>query len=182
MKDPERKKTSKFLSYVLRHHPEVIGLQLDANGWANTEELLLKANQHHHAVTFEELTLIVENNDKKRFLFSDSNKRIRANQGHSVQVDLQLTPGIPPDELYHGTALQNLDSIQKQGLIKGSRHQVHLSADKETAKMVSMRYGKPVVLLIHAKQMHADGQAFYLSENGVWLTDSVSPYYIKFPS
>lgn len=174
------KTTSKFLSLILRHKPETIGLALDENGWANTDEVLTKMNAHGHSLTLENLKSIVENNDKKRFAFSEDFSRIRASQGHSVEIDLNLLPKTPPNILYHGTAERNIASIQQQGLIKGSRHYVHLSADIETATKVGMRYGKPVVLTINAKAMHRQGIIFFQSQNGVWLTDHVLPQYIKF--
>jgi len=174
------KTTSKFLSLILRHKPGTIGLTLDHNGWASTEELLAKLAESGHATTIEELKAIVDNNDKKRFAFYEDYTRIRANQGHSVEIDLALQTAIPPDVLYHGTATRNMDSIKQHGLIKGSRHHVHLSADTETAKRVGMRYGHPVVLMINAKKMHEEGMAFYQSQNGVWLTESVLPEFIRF--
>jgi putative RNA 2'-phosphotransferase len=174
------KTTSKFLSLILRHQPETIGLTLDENGWVNTDELLLKMNAHGHSLTLERLKTIVDNNDKKRFAFSEDLKRIRANQGHSIEIDLNLQEQTPPEILYHGTAERNIESIKQQGLEKGSRHHVHLSADTETARKVGMRYGKPVVLTVNAKSMYEQGYKFFQSENGVWLTDHVLPRYIRF--
>lgn len=145
------KTTSRFLSLILRHKPETIGLSLDENGWANTNELLNKMNAHGHSLTFEQLKVIVDKNDKKRFAFSEDYTSIRASQGHSIEIDLNLQEQMPPDTLYHGTAERNIESIKQQGLLKGSRHHVHLSADTETAKKVGMRYGKPMVLTIDAK-------------------------------
>jgi putative RNA 2'-phosphotransferase len=171
---------SKFLSLVLRHRPGEIGLTLDENGWADTQQLLEKINSGNFSVTFEQLKLVVENNDKKRFIFSCDFTKIRASQGHSIEVDLQFDEITPPDQLYHGTAQQNIDSIKQQGLLKGNRHHVHLSSDSETAKKVGMRYGKPVILIVDAKQMNLDGYKFFRSENGVWLTEYVKPGYIKF--
>ena len=170
--------TSKFLSLVLRHKPESIGIILDENGWAATEELLAKVNASGHSLTMEELKQIVLTNDKNRFSFSNDLTKVRASQGHSVEVDLQLQKIIPPDVLYHGTAEKNMASIQQQGLLKGSRHHVHLSSDVITAKKVGSRYGKPVVLIIDAKRMHEDGYAFFQTANGVWLTDHVPSEYI----
>ncbi|HVG39972.1 MAG TPA: RNA 2'-phosphotransferase [Chitinophagaceae bacterium] len=168
---------SKFLSLVLRHKPQTIGLTVDANGWADTEELLQKLSTHKHSLSFEELKQLVAANDKKRFAFSPDFSKIRANQGHSLSVDLGLKVQTPPDVLYHGTAENNVDAILKEGLIKGKRHHVHLSIDPHIAKAVGSRYGKPVVITINAKQMHADGHRFYKSENDVWLTDIVLPQY-----
>lgn len=170
---------SKFLSLILRHKPDTIGLSLDKNGWADVNELIEKAHKSDIPLDFESLRTIVENSDKKRFAFSSDFSKIRANQGHSVSVDLNLKEAIPPDVLYHGTVSKNIDSIQKLGLIKGKRHHVHLSKDQETAKNVGMRYGKPVILAINTKQMINDEIKFYLSENEVWLTEAVAPQYIS---
>jgi putative RNA 2'-phosphotransferase len=174
------KNKSKFLSLVLRHKPQTIGLTLDQNGWAFVEELLSRMNAAGHPLTIEELKNIVDNNDKKRFAFSEDGKRLRASQGHSIDVELNLQALTPPPVLYHGTATRNIESIKQQGLIKGSRHHVHLSADIETARKVGMRYGAPVVLTINAKKMYEEGITFFQSENGVWLTDGVPPQYIVF--
>lgn len=183
MDEKAKKKLSKFLSYVLRHHPELIDLKLDNNGWANTQELIQKATRGQHVLTFEMLVEVVETNDKKRFSFSEDKSKIRANQGHSVlNIDLQLQAQIPPNILYHGTVLKFLDSIKEQGLKKGSRQHVHLSLDRETAAKVGSRRGKPVILEIDAQKMYADGYAFFCSENGVWLTEHVPIEYINFES
>lgn len=173
MTDKERNNKSKFLSLVLRHKPEQIGLELDFEGWAATDELLAKA-----AISFENLKEIVTTNEKQRFAFSDDQSKIRASQGHSVSVDLALQPALPPDILYHGTADRNIPSILEKGLVKGSRNHVHLSVDIETAINVGRRYGKPVVLEIRARQMLTAGYEFFISENGVWLTDSVPAEFI----
>lgn len=180
MENKARKKISRFLSLVLRHKPEVLGLQLDDNGWVSVEELLEKMNQPPHHLSMEDLKEVVETNDKQRFIFSEDFQMIRANQGHSVQVDLDLEEKIPPGILYHGTAVKNLDSIHRLGLLKGERHHVHLSSDRKTAIKVGSRHGKPVVLPIKALQMYQSGIKFYLSENGVWLTDQVAPHFIDF--
>lgn len=176
MKANEAKKISKYLSLVLRHQPGIINLTVDAGGWADVDELIEKSKSLD--LNLEKLRYIVENNDKKRFSFSSDLNKIRANQGHSIQVDLGLIAIPPPDMLYHGTAISNMDSIKEKGIIKGRRHHVHLSAEEETARSVGMRYGKPVVLKINAKQMHQDGIAFFQSTNGVWLTDTVPTKYI----
>ena len=181
MENKARKKISKFLSLVLRHKPETIGLELDENGWASVEELLDKMNRDPYSLSFDDLKEVVETNDKQRFIFSEDYKQIRANQGHSIQVDLALEAQTPPGILYHGTAIKNLDSIKEKGLIKGSRHHVHLSADKKTALTVGGRHGKPVVLEVQAMNMYQAGMDFFLSENGVWLTDHVPPHFISFP-
>lgn len=179
MNDQEKKKTSKFLSYILRHHPESIDLNLDENGWADVHELISKSTEDSQGFTFEELDEIVQTNDKKRFIFNEDKTRIRANQGHSVDIDLALKLQQPPDFLYHGTAESNVDSIVEKGIEKRSRQHVHLSIDKETAAKVGMRHGKPVILIIDSGKMFEDGVLFYLSENGVWLTDFVEAKYIS---
>jgi putative RNA 2'-phosphotransferase len=171
---------SKFLSLILRHKPETIELALDENGWARVDELITKANQKNVPLTLDRLKRIVETNDKKRFFFSEDGKRIRASQGHSIHVDLQLKEAVPPPQLFHGTAQKNLDSIKKQGLIKGRRHHVHLSADRQTAKNVGARYGKPIIISINAAAMHRDNFLFFQSENGVWLTEAVPALYLEF--
>lgn len=180
--DPNKlKRASKFLSLVLRHKPETISLSLDRNGWATTAILLHKFEAANFPLTMEELIFIVNENDKKRFSFSENYSKIRANQGHSLPVELDLSPTAPPEILYHGTALKNLDSIKEKGILKRERHHVHLSTDKETASKVGMRYGKPVVLTVKAGEMQKKGISFYLSRNGVWLTDHIAPQYIHFP-
>lgn len=179
MNEQHKKKTSKFLSYVLRHHPELIGLNLDENGWANVEELITKSKRDsYQGLTVEELSEIVETNDKKRFIFNEDKTRIRANQGHSIDIDLALKPQQPPEFLYHGTAKSNIDSILEKGIEKRNRQHVHLSQDKETATKVGMRHGKPIILMIKTKEMSEDGIEFYLSDNNVWLTDFVDAKYI----
>lgn len=179
MNEQQKKKTSKFLSYVLRHHPELIDLNLDENGWANVDELIAKSTNDSQGFTFEELDEIVETNDKKRFIFNEDKTRIRANQGHSIDINLALIPQQPPEFLYHGTAQGNIDSILEKGIEKRSRQHVHLSQDKETASKVGMRHGKPVILTINTQKMFEDGLEFYLSENNVWLTDFVEAKYIS---
>ncbi|MBL6447901.1 RNA 2'-phosphotransferase [Fulvivirga sp. 29W222] len=176
----EKKQTelSKFLSLVLRHKPETIGLELDPEGWADVKELFEKMNAHRKPIDMEVLEVIVENNNKKRFRFNEDKTRIRASQGHSISIDLGYEKIEPPEVLYHGTASKNIDNILKTGLTKGSRHHVHLSLDIETAINVGQRHGKPVVLNIRARAMHNDGLHFYRSDNGVWLTESVPVQYI----
>ncbi len=178
MNEQHKKKTSKFLSYVLRHHPELIDLTLDEQGWANVDELITKSTNDSQGFTFEELNEIVETNDKKRFIFNEDKTRIRANQGHSIDIDLALKPQQPPEFLYHGTAQNNVDSILEKGIEKRSRQHVHLSMDKETATKVGMRHGKPIILTIRTAEMSKDGILFYLSENNVWLTEFVDAKYI----
>ncbi|MDQ8142297.1 RNA 2'-phosphotransferase [Chryseobacterium sp. CFS15] len=178
MTEQQNKKTSKFLSYVLRHHPELIDLNLDENGWANVDELITKSTNDSQGFTFEELDEIVQTNDKKRFIFNEDKTRIRANQGHSIDINLALIPQQPPEFLYHGTAQSNIDSIFEKGIEKRNRQHVHLSQDIETATKVGMRHGKPIILTINTEKMFDDGIEFYLSENNVWLTDFVDATYI----
>lgn len=172
-------KISKYLSYHLRHHPDAIGLELAAGGWVAVDDLLAAAKQHQFPISREELDEVVANNDKKRFSFDETGTSIRANQGHSVKIDLQLEPTLPPEVLYHGTGHRAVESILTEGLQKRSRHHVHLSADIDTAKKVGARHGKPVVLVIDAAKMQQEGYQFYCSENGVWLVDEVPPEYLK---
>lgn len=171
--------TSKFLSYILRHHPESIGLVLDENGWADVETLLQKMNANNQSISFDGLQELVANNDKKRFTFNEDQSKIRASQGHSIEVDLQMQPIAPPAILYHGTASRFVEKIMLEGLQKMSRQHVHLSATVETAIAVGSRHGKPVVLSIQSEAMHRDGHLFYLSENNVWLTEQVPTPYIN---
>lgn len=179
MNETEKKKISKFLSLILRHQPEAIHLELDENGWADIEELREKSARNKINFTLEELDEVVETNNKKRFAFNEDKTKIRANQGHSIDVDLALTPQQPPEYLYHGTAEINIPSILEKGIEKRSRQHVHLSSDKETATKVGMRHGKPVILTIRTGLMFQEGIEFYLSENGVWLTDFVDAKYIS---
>lgn len=174
----ELKQLSKFISLVLRHKPEEIGLELDANGWADTDELIRKINEKGGGLTLPLLEEIVATNDKKRFAFNADQSKIRASQGHSVEIELGLNPVIPPSFLFHGTAAKNLPSILATGLVSQQRQHVHLSAATETARQVGSRHGKPVVLTIDSGAMYRDGHLFYLSENNVWLTDSVPRQYI----
>jgi len=176
------KELSKFLSYVLRHAPQSIGLTLDANGWADVEDLLARAPAAGH--TFDRATLhdVVARSDKKRFTLSEDGSRIRAAQGHSVAIDLDIAPMIPPAMLFHGTATRNVAAILTEGLKPGRRQKVHLSLDEETASKVGQRHGKPVVLRIDAAGMHAHGLSFWRAENGVWLTDHVPPQFLRTPN
>lgn len=179
MNEIENKKISKFLSLILRHQPETIQLKLDENGWADVGELITKSAKGRMYFTFEDLEEVVETNNKKRFAFNDDKTKIRASQGHSIDIDLALKIIQPPDFLYHGTAEANISSILEKGIEKRTRQHVHLSADKETATKVGMRHGKPFILTIRTKEMHKDGIPFYLSANGVWLTDFVDAKYIS---
>lgn len=172
---------SKFLSLVLRHDPGKVEIELDEAGWVDVDILLPALQKKKPGYTREMLEEVVATNDKKRFVFSEDGKRIRASQGHSVAVELNLPPASPPAILYHGTPDRNIDSIRNQGLLKGKRHHVHRSADEETARRVGMRFGRPVVLTIDAARMAEAGFTFHVSENGVWLVESIPPEYISFP-
>jgi putative RNA 2'-phosphotransferase len=174
-------KLSKFLSLVLRHKPEHIGLTLDAHGWASVEDLIVKCHQHRVYLDVDLLEKLVEMDKKKRFSFSEGLTKIRANQGHSIHVDLQLANVEPVKALYHGTARRNHKVIREEGLKKMKRHHVHLAADFETAWIVGKRYDKksPLVYRVDAPRMALRGHQFYLSENGVWLVDHVPPRYLQ---
>ena len=172
---------SKFLSFVLRHRPDEIGLQLDPNGWASVAELMEKARAAGVVLDEQTIRRIVAQNEQQRFALSDDGTRIRANQGHSVEVDLKLEPVEPPEVLYHGTATRFLQEIRREGLRKMSRQYVHLSPDEPTAIKVGRRYGKVVVLKVKAGAMWRAGHRFYRSANGVWLTDAVPPEYLLMP-
>ena len=171
---------SKFLSFILRHHPETIGLHLDAQGWADVETLLRLMNAHDRTIDRALLEHIVATNNKKRFAFNADGTKIRASQGHSIAIDLAYTPREPPEMLYHGTAAATVAAIfASGGLEKRARQHVHLSADPDTAVKVGQRHGKPVVLRVLAGQMQRDGFLFYRSDNGVWLTDHVPAAYLQ---
>ena len=170
---------SKYLSKYLRHAPHELGLTLQPGGWVPVDDLLNAAEKHGFPITYDELVDCVETNDKQRFAFDETGDLIRANQGHSVEVDLQLEEREPPETLYHGTVERFLPSILKEGLVRGKRHHVHLSKDVETARKVGARRGKPVILKVDAGRMHRDGHKFLLSANGVWLTDAVPPSYLS---
>ena len=180
MNDREVVKLSRFLSGVLRHNPGKIGITLDKNGWVEVSKLLQGFKERGREVTIEDIEFIVENNNKKRFEFSEDKGSIRACQGHSIDIDLDLSPIFPPEILYHGTAIQTVKYIQSGGIERMSRDFVHLSADFETAIKVGQRHGKPIVLEIDAKKMYENGMTFYVSNNGVWLTDFVPKDYITF--
>ena len=172
---------SKFLSLILRHNPSKIGLTLDSQGWVSIHDLLEKANAHGKQISRQLLDRVVAENDKKRFAISDDGHRIRASQGHSVEIDLALSPQVPPEFLFHGTASRFVDSILQTGLNSGNRQHVHLSIDQATALKVGQRHGKPVVLVVRAGEMARSDFKFFLSDNGVWLTDSVPPAFISQP-
>jgi putative RNA 2'-phosphotransferase len=171
--------SSKFISLVLRHRPDAIGLTLDAAGWAEIDALI-RLSQDHRPLTRALIEEVVATNNKQRFAISEDGLRIRARQGHSIEVALGLTPLQPPEELFHGTATRFLAPIRREGLDKRTRQHVHLSADAQTAANVGARHGTPVVLRIRAGGMAAAGHLFYRSENGVWLTDAVPPQFILF--
>jgi putative RNA 2'-phosphotransferase len=174
-------RTSKFLSKVLRHAPESVGLRLDDAGWVDVDDLLAAAERAGVPLDRPTLERVVAENDKQRFALSADGVRIRASQGHSVPVELGLAPVVPPEVLFHGTADRNLDSIRAQGLVPGRRTHVHLSADEATAVNVGRRHGRPVVLRIQSGGMHCAGYPFFRSDNGVWLTSAVPPGHIHFP-
>lgn len=170
---------SKFMSLVLRHQPEKIGLQLDPAGWAGVEDLLRLSAAAGRPFTHEDLVDVVTSSDKQRFALSEDGLRIRANQGHTIEVDLDLPARVPPDALFHGTARRFLDAILREGLSRRARHHVHLTANHDTAIAVGTRYGAPVLLRIDAVRMHADGHVFRCSDNGVWLAESVPASYLE---
>lgn len=172
---------SKFLSLVLRHRPEEIGLTLNEHGWAEIDSLVALANSRGTPLTRDLVLEIAATSDKKRFAISPDENRIRANQGHSIAVNLNLTPREPPHELFHGTATRFAQSIRENGLLPGSRQHVHLSLNAITATVVGSRHGKPLVLTVRALDMHRDGFEFLLSGNAVWLTSAVPPHYLEFP-
>ncbi len=174
-----KKRIGKFLSLVLRHDPGRIGIELDENGWANVKELIEKCKKHRYHFSMEDLIEIVETNDKQRYSFNEKCSKIRANQGHSIDIDLALTPVEPPEYLYHGTATRFLSSIMEEGIIRGRRQHVHLSKDRETAIKVGSRHGKPTILTIMSGKMYRDVVLFYQSDNEVWLTDYVDVRYIS---
>ncbi len=170
-------KLSVFLSLVLRHQPEAANIKLDKHGWANVEELLEGVNRTGRVINKEILEEIVAKDKKQRYSFNEDKTLIRANQGHSVPVDVELKEQEPPEFLYHGTATRFMDSIEKEGLKPMGRLYVHLSKDVETAKIVGKRHGAPVILQVHSGVMYRENCKFYLSENGVWLTEKVDTKY-----
>ena len=169
---------SRLLSLVLRHDPRASGFQLDAHGWADVPTLLRAANARGHKLSQRELEEIVETNDKRRFDLDEKHNRIRANQGHSIAVDLELAPVEPPEYLYHGSATRNKDAILSQGLHSAKRQHVHLSVDQITAHKVGSRHGQPLIFTVASGKMHRQGHKFYQSKNGVWLTKQVPPEYL----
>ncbi|MDP6546527.1 MAG: RNA 2'-phosphotransferase [Phycisphaerae bacterium] len=179
--DPSLIRTSKFLSLILRHKPATLGLTLDDAGWIGISDLIDAANAYGKKLDLDLLLRVVHENDKQRFAISEDGEMIRANQGHSIDVDLELAPIQPPTQLFHGTVERFLRGIREKGLIPGNRQHVHLSTDAQTAEIVGRRRGKPVVLVIEAERMASDAIDFYLSQNGVWLTAHVPVNYIEFP-
>lgn len=174
-------KTSKYLSYILRHHPESIKIELDSEGWADIDEIIKNANKFDQKkLYYKIIEETVKTNDKQRFSISPDGRKIRANQGHSIDVNLNLEEKIPPKYLYHGTSRRFLKSIEKAGIKKMNRQHVHLSKEKNTAYSVGQRHGKVIILVIDSLKMYNDGIKFYLSENEVWLTDYVAKEYITF--
>jgi putative RNA 2'-phosphotransferase len=179
MKRNDDKRISKFMSLILRHKPEEIGAKLDRYGYLSIEKLIEGLNKKGYNVTLEDIERIVAEDEKQRYSFSSDKTKIRANQGHSIKVNLNLSPIKPPDVLYHGTATRFVNSIQEKGILSESRQYVHLSSDVETAIKVGKRHGKPVVFTVDSLQMYNDGYKFYLSENKVWLTEIVPSKYIR---
>lgn len=179
MNEKRKTKIGKFLSLILRHKPETINLILDENGWASVKELLERSVQNGNSFTRNELEVVVETNEKKRFSFDESGAKIRANQGHSLELKIEFEERTPPKILYHGTAERNVKAIWETGLQRMKRHHVHLSADVETARNVGARYGKPVIFQIETEKMLAENFKFYISKNGVWLADKIPPEFIE---
>jgi len=182
MNEKETVRTSKFLSLVLRHEPQRVGLQLDGAGWVDVGLLLKAVNENGISLTLEQLREVVATNPKKRFALSEDGLRIRASQGHSLEVELEYQPQTPPEYLYHGTATRFVDSIRREGLLRMQRHDVHLSAETTMTMQVGARHGKPVLLTIRAGEMHKAGHLFRRSANGVWLVPHVPPQFIDFPT
>ncbi|MBR0105312.1 MAG: RNA 2'-phosphotransferase [Firmicutes bacterium] len=172
------KKISKFISLILRHKPWVIGINLDEHGWADVSELIAGINKRY-PLDMARLEQIVAEDEKQRYSFNEDKTLIRANQGHSIPVDVELEEVVPPEILYHGTGGKNVKSIDREGLLPMSRLYVHLSGDAETARKVGQRHGKPVIYEVLSGKMHNDGYVFYRSVNGVWLTKAVGPQYLK---
>ena len=172
-----KNETSKYISLILRHKPEVIGISLDEHGWANVSELIEGVNKTH-PIDMDMLEEIVSTDSKQRYSFNEDKTLIRANQGHSIPVDVELQMKEPPDFLWHGTGEKFVVSIDEQGLISKSRLYVHLSSDVDTARVVGKRHGNPVIYKVLSGEMHKDGYAFYISANGVWLTKEVPAKYL----
>ena len=182
MNDKDIKRISKKMSLALRHKPEALDLKLDEQGWSTVDALLQGFHNKGIPLTLQTLQKVVADNNKKRFTFNDDGTMIRANQGHSINIDLGMEPTTPPPTLFHGTATRFLDSIKATGLEKRSRQHVHLSANKETASQVGKRHGKLVILVVRSEEMHQQGFEFFISKNGVWLTDHIPAEFIDFPT
>jgi putative RNA 2'-phosphotransferase len=178
MTDSELARISKTLSYHLRHRPDELGLTLEPGGWVAVDDFLAALARNGKTITRAQLDEVVARNTKQRFAFDERGARIRASQGHSVEVDLELKAMTPPATLYHGTSERILTTIQREGLKKMRRHHVHLSADVATAQNVGARHGPPVVFVVDAAAMHAARHVFYRSANGVWLVDQVPPAFL----
>jgi RNA:NAD 2''-phosphotransferase len=179
MNNKTNNKLSKFLSLLLRHSPKTIGITLDENGWTDVIDLIDKMNKNGEKINMEILKEIVNTDNKSRYTFDENYTKIRATQGHSVKVELGYIPQKPPIILYHGTGKKYIESIFKDGIKKQSRNHVHLSGDKETALKVGQRHGTPIILEILSEEMYNNNHQFFLSENGVWLTDYIPVEYIK---
>lgn len=179
MNEKHKTKISKFLSLILRHKPEEVGLSLEENGWVKVADLQKVCADYGMFFTLQELEEVVATNDKKRFSFNETKTKIRASQGHSLEVEIEFERKIPPEILYHGTAEKYLSAIFASGLQKMNRHHVHLSADKETARKVGARHGKPIIFEIKTATMIAEGFDFFVSANGVWLVAEVPPKFLE---
>lgn len=180
MTEKNKKQISKFLSLVLRHQPEKIDIKLDDQGWVDVSLLLKQMKAYGKNIDFELLSEVVRTNDKKRFAFSEDGSKIRANQGHSISVDLKYKETEPPVFLYHGTVSKFIGDIKDKGLLKMNRHHVHLSESIETATKIGARRGKPIILTIKSGEMFKQGYKFYKSENNVWLTEMIPSNFINF--
>lgn len=174
----DNNRASKYIALLLRHHPEAAGLHLDSHGWADVESLIAGVARKFPGFRKEDLEKIVQTDSKQRYAFSDDKRHIRANQGHSLSVDVGLKKAVPPEMLYHGTAVKSKAAIEKEGLRAQGRLYIHLSRDAATAKTVGARHGRPIVYSIDTVKMTADGYEFFLSANGVWLTEVVPPKYL----
>ncbi|EJX2602088.1 RNA 2'-phosphotransferase [Clostridioides difficile] len=175
----KKDKLSIFISLILRHKPETIGIKLDDYGYADVNELIEKINNTGRNINIEILEQIVKEDNKQRYSFNEDRSKIRANQGHSINIDVELKELEPPEYLYHGTATRFLDNIKNEGIIKQSRLYVHLSRDIDTAIKVGKRHGTPVILKINTGKMYENGYKFYLSENNVWLCEYIPFKYVE---
>ncbi|MFK7920328.1 MAG: RNA 2'-phosphotransferase [Bacteroidia bacterium] len=180
--EKDARRIGKFISLVLRHRPQMIGIALDPEGWTEVEQLLTQLAKHGTTINRQQLDYLAEHNNKTRARYSEDGLRIRAQQGHSIKVELDYEPVAPPEFLYHGTAERFVQSISQSGLNKRKRHHVHMSGDLETASQVGSRHGKLVILEVEAARMHEDGYQFYCTPNQVWLTNMVPVEYLIFPT